>query len=230
MAKKIINTVEEMSQITPETLKDFELSEELKARIACKAMGITDAFIPHIGEDQDSRRATAIQNRDEDLFITICDHESAHIAMRWVQGLSATDVLANDQGGFAFGDSAPIDPEKDLLFTLAGFACECGCMPNRVNLQNCSADDFDRAKEILKQNPDLRNSSILNSDSDPKEITYDVEEALELWFERACNELLPHLTLVEWISEPLQEEEHLSEEFVQKIFNDYEQYIKDEEQ
>lgn len=150
---------------------------------------------------------------------TIALHEAGHAVMRWLRGLSATDVTANDDGGFCAGTGRAVHSESELLVSLAGFAVECGyAVGGRIDLAHSHGDDFDHARRILSETEYLRFR--VNADRSGV-FVQDVDAALLRYFARAGVELLPYSDLIEDIGQRLQIEGRLSARTVAAICREY---------
>lgn len=57
---------------------------------------------------------------------TIAQHEAGHAVMRWVLGLPATELTADDEGGLCAGTGRRIWISDEILVMLAGVAVESG--------------------------------------------------------------------------------------------------------
>lgn len=142
---------------------------------------------------------------------TIAIHEAGHVIMRWVRRLPTTAVEVDEDGGLSFGTGRSIDPESNLLVSLAGFVTEADYMllPERVDLAGSDGDDFDKARMILRNVPTLR---------EPGE---EVEAALLRYMTRAGHTLYPYRELVERLGFILAERRYLSARSVSAIIREW---------
>ena len=143
-------------------------------------------------------------------------HEAAHAVMRWVLGMTPTPIELNPNGGCCFGSSATVQPQDQLLVTLAGFAWESGCGIAKIDFATSHTADFDDARSLLISRIHLR-SRIEIIGEEQRIVFDDVDESLNRWFRTAGEMLLPYLELVDELGEQLLENGRLSSDQIAAI-------------
>lgn len=129
-------------------------------------------------------------------------HEAGHAAMRWMLELPATNIYVSDGDGYCDGTEVRISGEQSLLIALAGEAVETDYGTRSVDFSKTPCEDFDDAREVLNVQFWLRfDPRKLQSNGEaPNLELLDVEEALSIWFDRCCEILQPHSSLIETIA------------------------------
>ncbi len=135
-------------------------------------------------------------NDDQLRWITAM-HEAGHAAMRWMLELPATNIYVSDGDGYCDGTEARISGEQSLLIALAGEAVETDYGTRSVDFSKTPCEDFDDAREVLNvqfwlrlRPPDMQHDAKL----------LEIDEALSIWFDRCCEILQPHSSLIETIA------------------------------
>jgi hypothetical protein len=146
-------------------------------------------------------------------------HEAGHAVMRWLEGLRATETVADHLGGgFCAGTGKMINAQSALYVTLAGFAAEAAYeILGAVDLSSSKCVDFDDARQILDQNGWLR----IVATEDHQIVVQGVDEALRRYFTHTCEVLYPHASLVDRIADRLELEGRLSARAIAAVFREY---------
>ena len=147
--------------------------------------------------------------------------------MRWLRGLPATDVHVNEGHGLCEGTGEKCRAEDRLLILLAGPAVETAYGVNEIDLDRSKSEDIGRARQILKTTPPLRIR--LAENPVPGQTVavgfFEVEDALRRWFDRACEELLQHCLIVDYVAH-LAVDGYLSAADLQTVLNRYSQELE----
>jgi hypothetical protein len=146
---------------------------------------------------------------DPELVSKTAKHEAAHAVMRWLQGMEPTGLKLHATSGLSEASGVPERAQDLLLVTLAGFAWESGCGLAGLNLAASHTVDFDQARELLRQFPNLR-YRVEKRGGKMRSVFEHVDTALKRWFNKACDELLPHTEVIEVLGEALEEKHELS--------------------
>jgi hypothetical protein len=133
------------------------------------------------------------------------EHEAAHAVMRWVRGLPATQLWANEDGsGYCDGHPRRARHDDVPYVVLAGYVPETGYGLAVPDFATSKVADFDRAREILESAEWL-----VGYDAEAGN-QRSVEAALKEHFLYACDQLSEHIELVDAIADRLFESRRLS--------------------
>ena len=152
----------------------------------------------------------------EDITATTAQHEAGHAVMRSIVGLPATEVEANEKGGFCAGSGRKVGPWDVLPVALAGFAwkaatgwavhstCRTAMRPISRRPRRCS-------NGVCGSGWLLGSSRVPDADgSIPCSVVLSVDDAMQRAFSQAGERLLPHSDLVDSMAERLTYERRLS--------------------
>jgi hypothetical protein len=136
---------------------------------------------------------------------TIAVHEAGHAVMLWVRGYPIGELMAGAEGGYCC--TGKLRPEDAVLFSLAGFAVESFYgAAGKLIVEGSHADDFDQARMVLAS----RGPACLRPDET-------VREALDRYFEWACDLRHEHHDLIEQLGERLEVHGRLSARTVRAV-------------
>lgn len=163
---------------------------------------------------------------------TAAEHEAGHVVMCWILFKKVGYAVA-----FADGTGLAVDaielagipsPEEDVLITLAGYAVEANYrLGFDCNLESKCAD-FDIARKTIASHASLRLrdceiSKISETETSTIQEVLTTEEALDMWFDKACNVLFPYFELVDAVADILESkpDEAVMEKDLLPIFQDF---------
>ena len=146
---------------------------------------------------QPTLKVKATTMNDDQLRWITAMHEAGHAAMRWMLELPATNIYVSDGDGYCDGTEVRISGEQSILIALAGEAAETDYGTRFVDFSKSPCEDFDDAREVLSREFWLR---LRPPDTQRDAELLEIDEALNIWFDRCCEMLQPHCSLIENIA------------------------------